>query len=90
MIIDLKLDKNIAQLLRIFANAHGSGNTEIMRLDDFTAKEMTKIIKSLANWPEGPPQEGFSDSLKQHIENLLNKSKNNENVDSKRDMDDLK
>ena len=71
----LKLNKNIAQLLRIFANTHADkgigSSTENKRIDNFLSKEVTKIIEALASDSSGPAQEPFPDSLKQHVKNLL-------------------
>ena len=66
----LKLNKNIAQLLRIFANTHGEGGTEEKRIDNFLSEEVTKIVEALASDSLGPAQELFPDSLKQHVQNL--------------------
>jgi hypothetical protein len=72
----LKLNKNIVQLLRIFANTYGevgdSNTEENKRIDNFLSKEVTKIIQALASDSSGPAQEPFPDSLKQHVKNLLN------------------
>lgn len=72
----LKLNKNIGQLLRIFANTYGAdkgigSSTENKRIDNFLSKEVTKIIEALASDSSGPAQEPFPDSLKQHVKNLL-------------------
>jgi hypothetical protein len=89
----LKLNKNIAQLLRIFANTYaddveGGGSTEEKnRIDNFLSEEVTKIIETLASDPSGPAQELFPDSLKQHVKNLLKEADNNNN---KKWMEDLK
>jgi hypothetical protein len=74
----LKLNKNIAQLLRIFANTYGDGRRgssteEKNRIDNFLSEEVTKIIETLASDSSGPAQEPFPDSLKQHVQNLWKK-----------------
>ena len=92
----LKLNKNIAQLLRIFANTHAAdkgigSSTENKRIDNFLSKEVTKIIQALASDSSGPAQEPFPDSLKQHVKNLLlNKETDNNNNNNKKWMEDLK
>jgi hypothetical protein len=67
----LRLNKTIAQLLRIFANTYGEGGgTEEKRIDNFLSEEVTKIVETLASDSSGPAQEPFPDSLKQHVKNL--------------------
>jgi hypothetical protein len=67
----LRLNKTIAQLLRIFANTYGEGrSTEEKRIDNFLSEEVTKIVETLASDSSGPTQEPFPDSLKQHVKNL--------------------
>ena len=66
----LRLDKNVAHILRIFANTYGEGSTEKKRIDNFLSEEVTKIIEALATDSSGPTQEPFPDSLKQHLKNL--------------------
>ena len=72
----LRLKKNIVQILRIFANVYGErrrGSTEEeKRIDNFLSEEVTKIVETLASDSSGPAQEPFPDSLKQHVQNLLN------------------
>ena len=89
----LKLNKNIAQLLRIFANTHadkGIGSTENKRIDNFLTEEVTKIIQALASDSSGPAQEPFPDSLKQHVQNLLLNKETDNNNNNKKWMEDLK
>ena len=81
--VGLRLKKNIVQILRIFANTYGKGeSTEEKRIDNFLSEEVTKIIEALASDSSGPAQEPFPDSLKQHVQNLLN--------DSNKKREDLK
>jgi hypothetical protein len=50
----LRLEKNIVQILRIFANTYGGerrgGSTEEKRIDNFLSEEVTKIIEALAEF----------------------------------------
>jgi hypothetical protein len=86
----LKLNKNVAQLLRIFANTYGEGSTEKKRIDNFLSEEVTKIIETLASDSSGPAQELFPDTLKQHVKNLLLDKASNNNNNNKKWMEDLK
>ena len=75
----LRLKKNIVQILRIFANTYDGderrrGSTEEKRIDNFLSEEVTKIVETLASDSSGPAQEPFLDSLKQHVQNLLNEA----------------
>ena len=67
----LRLNKTIAQLLRIFANTYGEG-VKYRREKNwkFLSEEVTKIVETLASDSSGPAQEPFPDSLKQHLKNL--------------------
>jgi hypothetical protein len=91
----LKLNKNIAQLLRIFANTYGAdkgigSSTENKRIDNFLSKEVTKIVQALASDSSGPAQDPFPDSLKQHVKNLLLNKETDNNTNNKKWMEDLK
>jgi hypothetical protein len=73
----LRLNKNIARLLRIFANIHADkGSTEDKRINNFLSQEVTKIVHSLA---ETTPSEEYPDSFKQLIQRYLNEANNNKN-----------
>ena len=87
----LRLKKNIVQILRIFANTYDGerrGRTEEKRIHNFLSEEVTKIVETLVSDSSGPAQEPFPDSLKQHIQNLLNEANNNNN--NNKDIEYLK
>jgi hypothetical protein len=65
--------------LRIFVNTYGEEGTEEKRIDNFLSEEISKIVETLASDSSGPAQEPFPDSLKQHIQNLLNEATDNNN-----------
>ena len=69
--------------MRIFANTYygEGGSIEEKRIDNFLSEEVTKIVETLASDSSGPAQEPFPDSLKQHVQNLLNEANNNNNKD---------
>jgi hypothetical protein len=71
--VTLRLHKNIARLLIIFANIHAEkGSTEEKRIDNFLVQEITETVKALA---AEPLPEEYPDSLKQLIRMLFNSSK---------------
>ena len=84
--VTLKLHKNIAQLLKIFANIHAEkGNTEEKRVDNFLSEEITETVKALA----GPPlPEEYPDSFKQLIQRLLNEATTR--ASKNKELEDLK
>ena len=81
--VTLTLDSNILRLLNIFSNALGVGGTEKIRIDNFLSVQITSIIESISEDPEGPAQEGFPVTLKKTISRSLNEYRNNNNLKEK-------
>ena len=69
----LKLDKNIAEVLRILAICYSNYNTDKNELvNQFLSEEVTKIIHTLAAAPPEPPT--FPQSLRDLLRTKVNES----------------
>lgn len=88
--ITLRLDKNIAELLRILSivyNEYPIPSSEI--LNKFCTKEITKIVIALVKAPPNP--EDLPENFKQMLKNMLNESTADTiNDNNNTGMEDLK
>lgn len=64
---NLKLNKKILRVFRIFANYYSDASTEDKRINDFLGEQIISLVQALA---ANPPKQ-FPDSLKQRIHKLV-------------------